>query len=321
MRRGMDNASRPSEEPPRKTPQIVVSGLISQEAQMNPTKKSSQGRRLIAILVHTVEIGIILLLGVAVFWLWQNLQRSTAQMATLQATVDTLKLENEQLQVLLQPTATAEPVATESAAAEEESVVSFSDPNNSAALDPMFGWQPGSASGNAYDLTLEPGTLTLTAGPGTDQWQWTNTGPFVVFPVSGDFEVSVKVKASPTEAFQRAGIGVRSTQDINSWVNISRNFHSGIAGAQGIMVLADQTGTSTLLNNVPYTGGVCFLKIERRGSELNLSYSEDGTNWTVLQGNYVPSFADPVEIFLMASSTSVQPLTAQFSELTINPTP
>jgi regulation of enolase protein 1 (concanavalin A-like superfamily) len=289
---------------------------------MNSTKKGSQGRRLIAILVQTVEIGIILLLGVAVFWLWQNLQQSTAQTAMLQATVDTLKLENEQLQVLIQPTATPpEPLATATASAEDANVVSFSDPNNPASLNPMLSWQPGNAPANAYDLTLAPGALTLTAGPGTDQWQWTNTGPFVVLPVSGDFDVTVKVKASPFEAFQRAGIGVRSTQDINSWVNISRNFHSGIAGSQGIMVLADQAGSSSLLNNVPYTGEECFLRIERHGSELNLSYSEDGTNWTVLQGNYVPAFADPVEVFLMASSSSAQGLIAQFSELTLTPKP
>ena len=289
---------------------------------MNPGRKGNQGRQLIAILVQTIEIGIILLLGAAVFWLWRNAQQSIAQTAMLQATVDALKLENERLQVLNQPTATpVEPVATETVAAEADGVLSFTDPNNPALLNPMFTWQPGSAAGNAYDLTLEPGTLTLTAGPGTEQWQATSTGPFMVFPVTGDFDITVKVKTSPVENYQRTGIGLRSMQDVNTWVNFSRNYHTGIPGGQGIMVLANQAGSSSLVNSVTYTGEVCYLKIERRGSELNLSYSEDGTNWTTLQERYAIGFGEPMEVFLMASSTSGQALTAQFSELTLTPVP
>ena len=287
---------------------------------MNPTKKSNQGRRLITILVQTVEIGLILGLCAVVVLLWQRLQQSTQQRTAIQATVEAL--EAERLQLLSQPTVTpvpAEPTATD--ATNGGDLLSFSDPNDPNALNPMLGWQPGNAGANAYDLTLEPGTLTLIAGAGTEQWQLTNSAPIIVLPVSGDFDVSVKVETSLFEIFQRAGIGVRSSQDPNTWVNISRNFHNGISGNQGIMVLGNQQGNSSLLSNIPYTGEVCFLKIERRGPSLSLSYSEDGTNWTVLEGNYVANFVDPVEIFLMASSTSGQGITAQFSDLSLTTVP
>lgn len=283
---------------------------------MNPSKKRNQGRLLVTILVQTIEIGLILVLAAAVFLLWQRLQQSTQQMTVLQATVDSL--ENERLQVLSQPTATPVPLETTATASPAEpNLLSFSDPDDPSVLNPDFVWQEGSAGANAFDLTREPGTLTLVAGAGTEQWQQTNSGPFIVLPVSGDFDVSVRMEASPVEAYQRAGIGIRSSQDINTWVNISRNFHTVISGGQGIMVLANQQGNSSLLNNVPYTGAVCFFKIERRGPQVSLSYSEDGTTWNLLQENYVANFGDPVEIFLMASSTSGQGLMAQFSDLTL----
>lgn len=287
---------------------------------MNSSTKRNQGRLLVTILVQTIEIGMILVLGAAVFLLWQRLQQSTQQMAALQATLSTL--ENERLQVLSQPSATPVPAeATATASTESVDVVSFSDPNNSSALNPELVWQPGNAGANAYDLTREPGSLTLVAGAGTDQWQMTNSGPFIVLPVSGDFDVSVRMEASPVELYQRAGIGVRSAQDVNTWVNISRNFHGTISGSQGIMVLSNQQGNSSLLNNVPYTGDVCYLKIERRGASVSLFYSEDGTNWTVLQEDYVANFGDPVEVFLMASSTSGQGLIAKFSDLKLTTVP
>lgn len=287
---------------------------------MNPSKRGNQTRRLIGIAVQTVEIGIILVLCAAVFLLWQQLQQSAQQVSVVQATV--AFLEEERSRLLSQPTAA--PVAPQpSATATTNGVnrLSFTDPNDPNALNPTLVWQPGSAGVNAYDLTLGPESLTLIAGGGTDQWQGTNTGPFIVLPVSGDFDVSVRVETSPVEIFQRAGIGVRSSQDINTWANISRNYHNAISGGQGIMVLSNQQGNSSLLGNVAYAGEVCFFKIERRGPSLNLSYSEDGTNWIVLEPNYVANFGDPVEIFLMASSTSGRGLTAQFSEFSLTMLP
>lgn len=287
---------------------------------MTSSKKGDQGRRLIAILVQTVEIGLILGLSVIVFLLWQRLQASTQQLASVQATLDTL--EAERLNALNQPTSTPlVPQADSTSAASDANLLAFSDPNDPALLNPMFGWQPGNADVNSYDLTLEPGTLTLLAGGGTEQWQLTNSSPFIVLPVSGNFDVTVKMESSPTELYQRAGIGLRSAQDVNTWVNISRNYHGAISGNEGIMVLSNQQGNSSLLSNTPYTAEVCFLKIERRGFEVSLSYSEDGTNWMVLEGNYAANFGDPVEIYLMSSSTSARGLTAQFSELTLTVMP
>jgi regulation of enolase protein 1 (concanavalin A-like superfamily) len=288
---------------------------------MNPSKKSNPGRQLIGILIQTVEIGLIVGLSAAVFLLWQRLQVSTQQIAVIQAT--TSALEAEQLQLSNQPTLTpALPEASATEAPEQgPDLLSFSDPNDPASLNPLFGWQPGREGANSYDLTYEPGTLTLIAGAGTDLWQTNNSGPLIVLPVSGDFDVSVRVEADPVEIYQRAGIGVRSGQDANTWVNISHNYHGVIAGGEGIMVLGNQQGNSSLLNNISYTGDVSFFKIERRGPELSLFYSEDGTNWNLLQENYAANFVDPVEIFLMASSTSGQGLAARFSGLTLTSVP
>lgn len=42
-------------------------------------------------------------------------------------------------------------------------MIPFANPSDPSALNPVFGWQPGGAVGNSYDLTLFPGELSLIA--------------------------------------------------------------------------------------------------------------------------------------------------------------
>lgn len=267
---------------------------------------------------------------------------SSQDIANIQATIAIL--ENERRILLSEPTLSPEvstlALPTESTVANPPTIattqspipdlgntatnsleaISFSAPGDVQSLNPVFGWQPGNAIANSYDLTLNPGTLTLVAAGNTDQWQGTNSAPFIVFPIRGNFVVSVKVAISPTQNYQRAGIGIRSTENINTWVSITRNYHSNVGG-QANIVLSNQQGRSELLNNNPYSRSECYFKIERRGSIVDLSYSENGVNWIVLQDNYVANFTEDVEIFLMVSSTASLGITAQFSDFTLTRLP
>jgi hypothetical protein len=100
-------------------------------------------------------------------------------------------------------------------------VIPFAAPDDPEALNPIFGWQPGSSTASTYDLAIEPGVLTLIAGPGTNQWDNTDSGPLIAYPFEGDFEARVEVAFEPSGSeYKLAGLGVRSVNEHTTWLRV-----------------------------------------------------------------------------------------------------
>ncbi len=198
-------------------------------------------------------------------------------------------------------------------------IIPFSVSDNPEALNPVFGWQPGGSQANAYDLTMNPGALTLIAGSGTVQWENRDTAPLVAYPVEGNFEAQVKVVFSPVKDYQYAGIGIRSTQSHNSWLRIARSADSHVGG-QSIYIIGDQQGRALRLSSSPYTDDTVWFKVERRGSLFTLSYSTNGNNWIALEKDFVFEMSVDTEIFLIVFSTpSDKGAVAQFYDFKVFP--
>ena len=197
--------------------------------------------------------------------------------------------------------------------------IPFASPSDSNALNPIFGWQPGSSEASSYDLTLNESMLTLIAGPRTDQWGPTNTAPLVAYPISGNFEAQVKAIFSPVQDPQLAGLGVRSAQDQNTWLRITRTFDH--ATGQSVSIIGAQQGHGLRLNATPYSDDTVYLKIARRGSLFTLSYSTNDQNWIDLQKDYVFEMASDVELFITVFSVNPHGITAQFSDFIVEPRP
>jgi regulation of enolase protein 1 (concanavalin A-like superfamily) len=190
-------------------------------------------------------------------------------------------------------------------------VLPFADPGNPSALNPIFGWQPGGAVGNDYDLTLYPGEFALTAGARSHS----GTPPMLIYPFQGDFQVSVRVDfQSDGPPRQAAGIGLRAAQDYSEgdWVTILSYFT-----LQGSEIWSGLFYNAGDFGRVAYENSVVYLRLIKHGTLVSTEYSTEGTNWVMLVNNRVHSLPDNVEIFLYAFSTNEEGVLARFSEFSI----
>lgn len=206
------------------------------------------------------------------------------------------------------PESTADP-----AVAVSESLP-FSSSDDPEVLNEALGWQAGGSEANSYDLTLNPGALTLVAGPNTNQWQSVDSAPAIIYPVSGDFLAEVKVVFAPDENYQLAGIGIRSVGE-PTWLRIARAYDSG----NKLLVTGSDGGNSSHLSIVEYVDDTVWLRVQRRGSIFNFFYSTNGSNWVELEKDLVFELPDDAELFLNAFSTANTGVVAQFSEFRVTP--
>ena len=190
-------------------------------------------------------------------------------------------------------------------------MIPFASPSDPSVLNPVFGWQPGGAVGNGYDLTLYPGEFSLIA----DANSHTGTPPMLIYPFQGNFQVSVRlVFQSDGPAYQGAGIGLRAPQDQSEsdWVTILSYFTF-----QGLEIWSGLFYNETNLGSVTYANSIVYLRMTKQGALISAEYSTDGTNWVTLVSNSVISLPNNVEVFLYAYSSNNEGVLARFSEFSI----
>jgi len=177
--------------------------------------------------------------------------------------------------------------------------IPFGAPDDPLSLNPILGWQPGASIASRYDLGLDPGALTLIAGPNTDQWKLVDTAPMILLAARGDLEAQVKVVFGPERNYEFVGLGVRSAEDNTTWVRLGRGYYNG----QSVGFTMMQRGKVLRDGVSPYSNDTVYFKIERRASLFALSYSVDGNNWVFLTKDSVIEVTDEVQIYLYAFSS------------------
>jgi hypothetical protein len=221
------------------------------------------------------------------------------------------------------PTDTPTPSPTSSHTSTQEpgpEIISFGEPGNPGLLSGVFGWQPGNSSTNAYSLTSSSNALTLIANGHTDQWAELDSQPVVFYLLEGDFETQVKVVFNPIWGHELAALGVRSTQDHNTWLRLGgvfAVFSEGSQPEQHIVLDIDDHGQGGKIKTSPYPANTFFLKIKRQGSRFDFLYSANAINWTTLQRGYVADMPASVEIFLTVGSWGDRGISAEFHDFTV----
>ena len=76
----------------------------------------------------------------------------------------------------------------------------------------------------------------------------------MVYRFSGDFEAQVRLSFNPTRCCQRAGLGIRSSQNPDNWIRIIRR------EAQALEI---QASDNNFLDTVSYSDEMVYFKIER----------------------------------------------------------
>ncbi|MDE3090304.1 MAG: DUF1349 domain-containing protein, partial [Chloroflexota bacterium] len=169
---------------------------------------------------------------------------------------------------------------------------------------------------NSYQLLQNPTRLRIIASSSTDMNANENSAPLVSYPCRGDFEVYVRVESTPNQAYQFAGIGVRSIESNNVWLRIGRQSN----GPTTSLVTTGNNGLSPQLwDAVSYLKSVIHLKIGRNKNLITLSYSDDKINWRILERDYLAPMSNEVEIFLISlSNSSNAGLAADFSDFALS---
>jgi len=161
-------------------------------------------------------------------------------------------------------------------------------------------------------------TITATAGPRTDFWRKTHDGGvrdhghFYYQTVSGDFTAVVKVIGQYTSLYDQAGLMVR--RDAARWMKCGIEYVNGIQHAS-VVVTRDWSDWSIVpLANPP----AIWLRVERRGGTLEVSYALDGANFTLIRQAFL-SAQPSLQVGVMLASPTGDGLTATFEGLRIVP--
>jgi regulation of enolase protein 1 (concanavalin A-like superfamily) len=188
-------------------------------------------------------------------------------------------------------------------------VIPFANPSDPSALNPVFGWSPGGAAGNGYDLTLYPGELALIA----DAQSSGGNAPALIYPFQGNFQVSVRLDFQNNgPPHQGAGMGLQAADNRVVIISRSHQDHNGIRYSE---IYSESSGEE--LGRAAYLSNIVHLRITRRGTLFSTEYSDNGINWVTHINNHVHSLPDNVEVFLYAYSDNNEGIIARFSEFNI----
>ena len=162
------------------------------------------------------------------------------------------------------------------------------------------GWEWVSDDEPHWSLSDPPGDLQVTL------WTGYTVDRLLRQPPEGNFEITTKVRISPTSNFQSAGLTIY--QDNENVINLVRGFCS-LPGTRDVCIGKGIYFDKTLAgawgwSNFPTETGSeeSYLKIRREGNRYTGYYSEDGENWIEI-GTHTADF-DPIRIGLTAGASS-----------------
>lgn len=148
----------------------------------------------------------------------------------------------------------------------------------------------------------EPGRLTCTADGQTDFWRKTHdggirdTGHFYYQPVTGDFTAEVKITGDYQAQYDQAGMMARLNE--TTWLKCGIEYMDGVQYASAV-VTRDASDWSILpLQPAPPH---IFLRIRRDLHTFEVSYSLDGTTYTLIRQAYLTA-EQTVNIGLMTAA-------------------
>ncbi len=146
------------------------------------------------------------------------------------------------------------------------------------------------------------GYLTVLAN-GSSIWGTSDEFRYVYQPISGDFDVKLKVVSPPTESEQtyaKAGLMARANTNSNSrHVKVMATYGAGLQFSDR---LTDGGTTATFADYVTISYPV-WVRLVRSGDTFTAYYSSDGTSWTQ-QGITTVSMTSNILIGMATSSYS-----------------
>lgn len=172
---------------------------------------------------------------------------------------------------------------------------------------------------NASDFNTANGVLKLKIPSGKDLYGDNRTAPRLVKSVTGDFEIETRVKFSPTQSYQGAGILI--FRNDNNYLRLERGFGGLGGGEDGIRFdkREDETHEPVATpEKFPTSAGEVELKFRRVGKDFTAFWREAGkTEWKEV-GKVSANYPETVQVGLIGVNTADE-ITAEFAYIKILP--
>ena len=168
--------------------------------------------------------------------------------------------------------------------------------------------------------TVEDETIIVTADPKTDFWRKTHydfirdNGHFYYQSFPGDFTAEVKVKGEYATLYDQAGLMARV--DEANWLKCGIEFVDGLQYVSAV-VTRDYSDWSVV--PLPQNPPALWLRLHRTGSTLEVSYSLDGQQYTMLRVTHLP-LAETLQVGPMCAAPEGEGFTTRFEGFSVTST-
>lgn len=190
--------------------------------------------------------------------------------------------------------------------------VPFFDPDSSA-LQPMFGWFPGESLSSSYRVSTD--SLMLITGPKVTMWEGNQSAPRVEFPITGNFEATVRMRFDGKEKTQVGAFGLRSGNDMHQWIRIERASQG--EKQQYVQITKNEGSRGEKIVALENADNELYLRIRYEDPTFSFFISSDHETWQPVTENFVMSFPGPNYLFFTNYSTSAHGQQVEFSEFTV----
>ena len=135
---------------------------------------------------------------------------------------------------------------------------------------------------------IEEGKITVTSEGKTDFWRETHygfirdNGHFLYQEITGDFIIEVKVSGKYKDLYDQAGIMVRLNEA--NWLKCGIEF---VESVQQISAVVTRDYSDWSVAPAPQNPPSIWLRLTRRGTAVEIHYSFDGEDYTMLRLAYL----------------------------------
>lgn len=163
----------------------------------------------------------------------------------------------------------------------------------------------------------QDGTITVTSDRNTDFWRKTHygfirdNGHFYYQQVMGDFIAEVKVSGDYQDLYDQAGLMVRLNS--NNWIKCGIELVEKIQQVSAV-VTRDYSDWSIV--PVPDNSTAIWLRVNRRGEVIEIHYSLNGKEYTMLRMAYLTSIK-ALNVGIMCASPEGRGFITTFEQLKI----
>jgi regulation of enolase protein 1 (concanavalin A-like superfamily) len=149
---------------------------------------------------------------------------------------------------------------------------------------------------------VQDDAIAISSGAKTDFWRQTHygfirdNGHFFYQQIQGDFIVEVKVSGEYRDLYDQAGLMVRL--DEFNWLKCGVEF---VDGVQQISAVVTRDYSDWSVVPMPHNPSMIWMRVNRRGTAVEVQYSFDGTEYTMLRLAYLTS-VETVNVGVMCAS-------------------